>query len=145
MNLRNDSGAAAVEFAMVLSLMTMLTFGITEFGRALYSKEILTNGTREGARYGIVMATPRHTSGQIATTVENALQIGGLNTAGAQVFTSGGGGCAGSLVLTITGAGGTSGSDLSVRADYALTPLVLPALSGLTSFCLSADTVMKME
>jgi Flp pilus assembly protein TadG len=43
-------GAAAVEFAIVLTLLLMIVFGIIDFGRALNAQETLTQAAREGAR-----------------------------------------------------------------------------------------------
>ena len=49
---RNDSGAAAVEFALVLPILCMLLFGIISFGFAMSDKIALVNAVREGARFG---------------------------------------------------------------------------------------------
>lgn len=46
----DDDGAALVEFAIVLSLLVMLVFGIIEFGRAYNAQITLTHATREGVR-----------------------------------------------------------------------------------------------
>lgn len=51
--IKNEKGAAAIEFAIVLPLFLILTFGTIEFGCILYDKAILTNASREGARLGI--------------------------------------------------------------------------------------------
>lgn len=48
--MRRDDGAALVEFALVLSLLVMITFGIIEFGRAYNTQVTLTHATREGVR-----------------------------------------------------------------------------------------------
>ena len=48
--LRSESGASAVEFALLLPVLMMILFGIIEFGLALYRQAILTNASREGAR-----------------------------------------------------------------------------------------------
>lgn len=48
--MRNEDGAALVEFALVLTLLTMITFGIIEFGRAYNAQVTLTHATREGVR-----------------------------------------------------------------------------------------------
>jgi Flp pilus assembly protein TadG len=45
-----DRGAAAVEFALLLPLLTLLIFGIVDFGRALNAQITLTQAAREGAR-----------------------------------------------------------------------------------------------
>ncbi|MGH9165359.1 MAG: TadE/TadG family type IV pilus assembly protein, partial [Acidimicrobiales bacterium] len=47
---RDQRGAAAVEFALVLPLLLILVFGIVEFGRAYSAKISLTAAAREGAR-----------------------------------------------------------------------------------------------
>lgn len=46
----SERGAAAVEMAIVLPLLVLLLGGIVDFGRAFYTKNILTNAAREGAR-----------------------------------------------------------------------------------------------
>ena len=50
-SIRSDSGAAAIEFAIVAPLLFVLLFGIIEFGAILYNKSVITNASREGARY----------------------------------------------------------------------------------------------
>ena len=52
--LKENRGAAAVEFAIVLPLVLVLLFGIIEFSLILYDKAVITNASREGARQGIV-------------------------------------------------------------------------------------------
>lgn len=43
-------GAAAVEFAIVLTLLLLIVFGIIDFGRAYNAKVTLAQAAREGAR-----------------------------------------------------------------------------------------------
>lgn len=50
-NKRNQRGAAAVEFAIVISLLVLITGGIIEFGRVFWYLDALTKATRDGARY----------------------------------------------------------------------------------------------
>ena len=45
-----DSGAAAVEFALVLPILLLLVFGIVDFGRLYFTQITLTDAAREGAR-----------------------------------------------------------------------------------------------
>ncbi len=45
-----------IEFALVLPLLLVLLFGITEFGRAWMTVNILTSAAREGARLAVVTA-----------------------------------------------------------------------------------------
>ncbi len=55
---RRDSqrrrGQALAEFALVMPLFFLLVFSIIEFGRFIYTYEIVNNAVREGARYAIV-------------------------------------------------------------------------------------------
>jgi Flp pilus assembly protein TadG len=45
-----DSGAAAVEFALLLPILLLLIFGMIDFGRALNAQITLTQAAREGVR-----------------------------------------------------------------------------------------------
>lgn len=45
-----DSGAAAVEFALVLPVLLLILFGIIDFGRAYNMQLALTQAAREGVR-----------------------------------------------------------------------------------------------
>ncbi len=47
---RNDRGAVAVEFAIVLPLLIILVFGIIDFGRVFFAQITVTQAAREGAR-----------------------------------------------------------------------------------------------
>jgi Flp pilus assembly protein TadG len=47
---RNERGAAAVEFALVLPLLVLLVVGIADFGRAYYLQTTLSAAAREGVR-----------------------------------------------------------------------------------------------
>jgi Flp pilus assembly protein TadG len=49
---RDQRGAAAAEFALILPLMTMLLFGFYEAGRMYWSYNIVQAAVRDAARYG---------------------------------------------------------------------------------------------
>ena len=51
---RNETGAAAVEFALVASILFLFVFGIIEFGRIFSELEVLNSAAREGARAAAV-------------------------------------------------------------------------------------------
>ena len=51
---RNRRGNAVVEMALVMPILLLLVFGITEFGRAWMTVNILHTASREGARLAVV-------------------------------------------------------------------------------------------
>ena len=53
MIIKNQKGAAVVEFAIVLPLLILMFIGICEFGLLWYNKQVVINASREGARAGI--------------------------------------------------------------------------------------------
>ena len=77
--LRSESGASAVEFALLLPVLMLILFGIIEFGFALYKQAVLTNASREGARLGIVQSVPPITLAAVQATIDSYLLAGGIN------------------------------------------------------------------
>ncbi len=55
---RNQQGAVAVEFALVLPLLVMLLLGVTTAGLALSYGLGLTNAVREGSRFAAITPYP---------------------------------------------------------------------------------------
>ena len=51
--LREDRGSTAVEFALLLPALMTLLIGVLEGGRVLNAWVVLSNETREAARYGV--------------------------------------------------------------------------------------------
>jgi Flp pilus assembly protein TadG len=157
MIIKNQKGAAAVEFAIVLPLMVVLIFGIVEFSLMLYNKAMLTNASREGARVGIVWAydnnntpeilnddTYHPTDQEIENTVINYCQ-NYLITFGSDTLQS--------TDIAITPAenvriiAGNSGTSLSVTVTYHYDFLVIPNFitSLIGGIDLVAETVMRLE
>ena len=46
-----QKGVAAVEFAILLPVLVLICFGITEYGRAMYQYDALTKSVRNAVRY----------------------------------------------------------------------------------------------
>ena len=67
---RSNRGAVAVEFALVLILLSLILFGTIEFGWAFFTKAIVTNAAREGARLAV---TPFATTAAVKTQVQSYL------------------------------------------------------------------------
>jgi hypothetical protein len=49
--LRSERGAIAVEFAIIFPILMVLVFGIIDFGHAWYMRHMMSDASREGARY----------------------------------------------------------------------------------------------
>ncbi len=129
---KKQEGASLVEFSVIAPLFVVLLFGLVEFGMSIYDKELLTNASREGARFGVIYCTPRKTSTQIQSQVQTYLTNAG--------FTD-------TATKNVTGAGGASGSQLSVSVSYPYHFQVLPNfVSGLAgTMTLRSNTIMLME
>ena len=48
------SGSALVETAVVISVAVLFLFGILEYGRFMFVRQVVDNAAREGARYAVV-------------------------------------------------------------------------------------------
>src|SRR3954447_1404449 len=78
---RRRRGVAAVEFAVVASLLFLLLLGIIEIGRAMMVLEMLNNAARNGARMGTLQGS---SNTDVTSAVTNALAnagFSGTNTA----------------------------------------------------------------
>ena len=135
--IRNQRGAALVEFAIVLPLLLVLVFGMIEFSIMFYDQAVITNASREGARTGIVYAFPdRISTGDITNTVGNYCN-GRLITFGGSSQAS----------TNVSGQCANAGDAITVAVNYQYNFLVLPNLiQTLTGpINLSAVTVMRCE
>jgi Flp pilus assembly protein TadG len=65
--MRREDGAAAVEFAIIVSLLFVVVFGIMEYGVAFFTMQNLRSSVREGAR----IAAVRGTGTEIQTAIVN--------------------------------------------------------------------------
>lgn len=133
-----ENGASVVEFAVVLPLLLLLLFGIIEFGIIFFDQAMLTNASREGARYGIVARSPRRSEAEIATVVSDYC--------GTRLITFGSSPAPPTITAPIP-ADTTFGNDLTVTVefvyDFLLVPSFVPALP--QTFTLRAVSVMKYE
>ena len=131
----NQKGATAVEFAIVLSLLFTLIFGIIEFGLFIFNRQVITNAAREGARAGIVARPIRLANDEIKTIVLN-YGAQHLITFGNDVLT------ADDIVIPADRCL-IFQCDLQVQVDYVYEFLFLSNLIGPLN--LQASSVMKME
>ena len=132
-----SKGQSLVEFVLILPVLLLLLLGIVEFGLLLYNQHVITNASREGARYGIVSRTPRRSYDEIKAVVDSYCQDH-LVTFGDQ---------APETAVSPSPTGGAFGEDLTVLVTFRYQFLVLPQflgdLTGITD--LQATTMMKYE
>jgi len=137
-------GAAAVEFAIVLSLMLLITAGIFEFGRAFQYYDALAKATRDGAR--LMSAAPKATISSVAVSNAQNLVVAAANAANLKPLLT-----TADVVVTCTPAAcadGTAPTDVEVSiSGYTITiGGVMPFVSGTTSYTgvpLAPHTTMR--
>ncbi len=143
--MKEQKGASAIEFALVLPLLLIIVFGIIEFSILFYDKAMLTNASREGARLGIVYryntSGPNHPNdGEIIAVVNQYAQNHLINFDAGAVITP-----------LIQRTGDSSGDSLTVSLSYPYNFLVFSNLLSLIGaaapnlITLNALTIMRME
>ena len=136
--MKNEKGAAAIEFAIVLPVLVLLIAGIMEFSILLYDKAVITNASREGARAGIVFSHPNPIPDAEIQAVVNNYCAGHMITFGA---------APGVTTSVSRAGGGAAGDPLTVSVNYHYDFLVIPNfLNNLAGgINLAGQTVMRME
>ncbi len=136
----SEKGAAIVEFAIILPLLLIITFGLIEFGIFLFNKQVITNASREGARAGIVSMSPRLPNFG-TPSINKVVQDYCISLITfAKVKNP--------PTTTITGYSPTAtfGTDLQVQVDYVYDFSIIPKfLTGYSTSTIRATTIMKYE
>lgn len=126
-------GVAAVEFALLLPVLLLLVVGVIDISFALYNKAVITQASREAARAGIVLATPRASDADLSGLVTQHTQavLMDPNTPG-------------QLSTVVDRSDPTR---IKVTVNYTYTGLLLGSLIGRTDngWALSGSTVMLYE
>jgi hypothetical protein len=61
-----QGGQSLVEFAFVIIFLLLVIFGVIDFARLFFAYATMSNGAREGARFGIIAPPGSAEPGQIA-------------------------------------------------------------------------------
>jgi Flp pilus assembly protein TadG len=77
--LRQEDGAAAVEFAIIVSLLVMLVFGMMQYGLAFFQTQNLRSAVREGARVAAVRGDAPTVKAAIASASAGSLTTGNFS------------------------------------------------------------------
>lgn len=106
-------GQSTLEFGLSSLLLLLLMFGVFEMSRMLLIFTTVNNAARAGARFAIVHGADNPpATNQIQTLVKGYLSAAPMNTANPN------------LVITVSGAGGTVGSTVSVSVTYPYDPFI---------------------
>ena len=134
--IQEHQGIATLEFALILPVLALLVMGIIDFGLLMTSRASMVNASREGARAGILLTDPLPTESDIVSVVQNSLVKAGWDSADI-----------GNTTVTVTGPGGTTGTDVTVQLStthsFFVASKLIPSLQG--PYPLSATTTMKHE
>ncbi|UFS70014.1 pilus assembly protein [Geomonas sp. RF6] len=126
MELRDQRGSALVEMALVLPFLMLVLFGITEFGRAMYITNTLTQAAREGVRRAAVSEKPLDV-GSISANIKASIP-----------FDQNG------LAISITPASPAHGETITVAISLPFSPVV-PLIEALNGITLKAQAKMIYE
>lgn len=114
---RDQSGAAAVEFALVVGLFVFILYGLIAFGMILATKQRVTNGAAEGARAAVGQTTAAGAKSVAIARITRALGTPGTTyTIGPGVGEPTTGACGSNQCITVT-----------ITYNLATNPVVPPA------------------
>jgi len=77
---RHQHGAQAVEFALVVLPFFLVLLLITDLGFLVYNKAVITNASREAARWGTVLTVSPWTTANVATVACNYVRSSLITT-----------------------------------------------------------------
>jgi len=122
----NERGNAVVEMALLLPILLLILFGITEFGRAIMTANVLNTASREGARLAAVSS--------LSDTLQVEARV--IEVLGAANITP--------KAITVQYFAANNSVRVRVTSDFeVLSASILEAFVG--TFELSGTTVMKYE
>jgi len=132
---RGQEGSAAVEFALILPILMLLSVGALDLGHMYYVDHLITNASREGARYAAKYtgSAAEPTSAQISNYVRLP---SGLNYDGFSLD---------SLAVSATYTGTFPNRIATVMVTADKNWWVLGSLLGLAPKTLTAQTAMNVE
>ena len=116
---RNQKGASAVEFAIILPVLVMILFGMFQFGIAYNNWIALTHAAREGARLAAVGAYDEQAVRDRAPSVNIAS-------------------------VNVTGLDGNIGDDVTVNVTGSVLNIQIPFVGG-WPIQLQSEATMRIE
>jgi Flp pilus assembly protein TadG len=118
-------GQAIVEFALIITVLSMIVFGVMEWGRLWMTMNALTSAAREGVRVAAVTSPDQARVNAAVQNVLNAANLSGVS-------------------ISTTGPNDDNEVRVTVQMDYPiLTGSVVPGLNG--SIHITRTSVMRWE
>ena len=119
---RDDRGAAALEFALILPILMVLVFGVIAFGYMLSFRQAMSQAAAEGGRAAAVQIGGTSNGDRISAAraaINDALDFYGVECTSGGALTHGGG-AAGTCLVTIGScSSGPAGAQCAkVTLDY---------------------------
>jgi Flp pilus assembly protein TadG len=143
-SLRDDSGAALVEFALVLPLLLLLLFALIDFGKAFNYWIDETHLANTGARWAVVNTNPG--SGTLQSYVLSQATTPELRNGGTAAVPAAARVCIAFPVNPATGTSGRIGDpvEVTVSAQYNWLPFIGGRL-GSALVTLTGSATMRLE
>ena len=123
---RRGKGQAAVEAALVLPVLLVMLLAVLSLGMLFTVELVITNASREGARYGAIGKSQP----EIEDLVTGYLEQAKLTAASAS--------------LEVKGAGGLSGTDVQVQITYPV-QLYIPVPGLPNPVAVQSQATMRIE
>jgi hypothetical protein len=130
---RSSLGQSLVEMAVTAPILLLILAAIIDMGRAIDAYISMTNGVREGARYGSLHPTD---PGTIALRAVNETNGSGINFTGMSLSPS-------DIRVSFPGGGAYPGNPIRVTAEYDL-PLYFGGIVRLSHIHLSKAADMAI-
>ena len=129
---QDQTGASAIEMALVLPLLLTLVFAVIDYSRFFYLRATVTAAVADGAR---VASMPGTTDAMVVASVNGSVSDPIYQAAGQTV------------AVTISPAERVAGAPVTVTAVLPFSPLILPQFLGTTLFpqTVNASATMVVE
>lgn len=128
--LKDKKGQALVEMALILPILLLFIFGITEFGRVFATDLVLNHAAREGARAASVGSS----DSDVLLIVKNRALVLSLDSS--------------KLIVSINPLEGSRcrGDAVTVKIKYPV-KIYAPVISNIigNSYIVSGETIMRIE
>jgi Flp pilus assembly protein TadG len=121
---QHEKGSSLVEFSLILPLLILIISGVADFGRAYHDYIIISNASREGARFASHF--PDNESGIQSTTANEALNSGITIQ---------------SSLVSVTGLNSVGGNPITVTVEYPFRT-IMGQIVGVSTITLTARSQM---